>query len=347
MKKLLILFLSLILVAGCGQKKSTEVPQKDNGQTEKDQSKSKIATFGVGHYTTVERSENAKDGNNAKADAQITVVAVAFDAEGKIIAAKIDGSHEEVKFDGNMKFAEDYSAKKYQSTKLLKDSYKMKDASPIKKEWYEQVNHLEKWLVGKTVSEALKGMNKDSLDADLKSGATIQMGGFAKALEKAESNKVEVKNAAKLGLGLQINVQKPKAETDKPCAQFNFTFAAVVLDEGGKIVKTSFDTAQAKANYNMEGVLQNEDKNVLSKKDLKEKYNMKDTSPIKKEWYEQANAIEDFLVGKDEKQALELKTKHQDEKHPNKLDEPELKTSATIDVTEIKEALSLAFADAK
>ena len=81
-----------------------------------------------------------------------------------------------------------------QTKKELKEGYGMKRVSAIGKEWYEQAAALEEWCVGKTVAEVLAMSTFDRGDgshtmvpdeADLKTGVTITVGDYLKALELA------------------------------------------------------------------------------------------------------------------------------------------------------------------
>lgn len=70
-----------------------------------------------------------------------TMVAAVFDSQGKIVKINID----EVEFRPG-------ATGEITSKKELGDNYGMKAASGIGKEWYQQVNDLEKWLEGKDIS---------------------------------------------------------------------------------------------------------------------------------------------------------------------------------------------------
>ena len=73
-------------------------------------------------------------------------------------------------------------------------------ASPIGKEWYEQIAALEEWMTGKTVEEALalEVYDKDEshtsvpADEDLTSSCTMSVGGYLEALKGAADAAVEV-----------------------------------------------------------------------------------------------------------------------------------------------------------
>lgn len=71
--------------------------------------------------------------------------------------------------------------------RTLGDDYHMKDASTIGKEWYEQVSFLESYIKkngveGIKLDEEGKGENED-----LRTGCTISIDGFLKAIADAKN----------------------------------------------------------------------------------------------------------------------------------------------------------------
>ena len=104
----------------------------------------------------------------------------------------------------------------------------------------------------------------------------------------------------KLGLGVVVSMDSSsdKTEDKDAVARVDATIATVVLDKDGKIVEAELDSVQLQANVT-DGKFVDLDKvNLLTKKELKENYGMKSFSGIGKEWYEQAAAYADKLVGK-------------------------------------------------
>ena len=83
--------------------------------------------------------------------------------------------------------------------------------------------------------------------------------------------------------------------------QVNTTFAAVGLDADGKIQYVDFDTAQSTPADTNKAKDQ-------TKEELKEAYGMKAMSGIQKEWFEQAETLEKFVIGKtiEEVKAIEV-----------------------------------------
>ena len=79
----------------------------------------------------------------------------------------------------------------YPTTKELGDSYGMKGASPIGKEWNEQIASFEQYVIGKTVEE-VNGIETDdqgyAQENDLTSSVTISISDFQAAITKAVEN---------------------------------------------------------------------------------------------------------------------------------------------------------------
>lgn len=104
----------------------------------------------------------------------------------------------------------------------------------------------------------------------------------------------------KTGLAINTSIAKSADAGDKDgLAEADSTIAAVTVDKDGKIVKCILDVAQTKVNFSKEGKILTDLKSTFqTKQELKEKYGMKGTSKIGKEWYEQANAFAAYCVGK-------------------------------------------------
>ena len=82
-------------------------------------------------------------------------------------------------------------------------------------------------------------------------------------------------------------------------AEVDTMFAAVLVDESGKIVDCKIDSVQTKVNFSKEGKLLTDLGTVVeSKNELGEKYGMKKASAISKEWNEQAAGFAQYVIGK-------------------------------------------------
>lgn len=110
-----------------------------------------------------------------------------------------------------------------------------------------------------------------------------------------------------LGMGVVTSTGSSKAGN----AQVDATAAAVILDADGKIVSCAIDVAQNKMAITDGEVPEDAASMTFKTKQEKlEEYNMKPASPIGKEWYEQAAAFEEYVVGKtaDEVAAIPVET---------------------------------------
>lgn len=336
MAMLLVLSLSGAVLAGCSTSTkadenntppvSTEQPQ-DNEEV----AEGEMAKIGLGHSTSIAKSKSAEGDKTAAGQVDTTIVAAGFDAEGKVVKVTIDVAQTKVDFDADLQLTTDTTQPG--KTKVeLGDEYGMKKASSIGKEWYEQAAALEEWMIGKTVEEikAVELNDNVTTDADLLTSVTVKVNGYIEALEEAYNNAVEVEaGAVKLGLGADISTAKSKsAEGDKtPVAQVDTTMNVTAFDKDGKVVGTILDVAQTKVEFDAEGQLTTDvNAEFKTKVELGDEYGMKKASAIGKEWFEQAAALEEWMVGKtvEEIKAMEIKD--------GKSADAELVSSVTVSV---------------
>ena len=71
------------------------------------------------------------------------------------------------------------------SKRAMGDTYGMKQASPIKKEWYEQADAFDAYAVGKTAAELQKTALTDDGKTDAISTCTISIDAMLKNAVKA------------------------------------------------------------------------------------------------------------------------------------------------------------------
>lgn len=172
MKKILALTLVLVMVAGCG---------------------APTLKMGLGMVSDV--SITAAGDKDGSTQVDTTACAVTLDANGKIVGISWDVTQGKAAFD-KAGAAKSEPANDIKSKKEIKDGYGMKKASAIGKEWFEQIDALEKYAVGKTAADVagMKTMKKDDHHQavpdveELKSGCTMDVGAFLAALNKAVAN---------------------------------------------------------------------------------------------------------------------------------------------------------------
>lgn len=142
----------------------------------------------------------------------------------------------------------------------------------------------------------------------------------------------------KLGMGVSVSTKSSKAGN----AQVDATVAAVVLDAEGKIVAADLDVAQNILAIT-DGVVDGATFDARTKKEKKEDYGMKGVSPIGKEWYEQADAFCQFVIGKTGAEVAALETKEENG-HNVAVDET-LYAGCTMDITAFVDAFTKACND--
>lgn len=369
---LLVLVLLMSLVTGCtkpskgGDKTpETESPKgEDNGSKEPAEA-GKVAKVGLGVVSSIAKSADAKDDGNATGQADVTVAAVGLDADGKVASVTIDTAQTKVEVDKDGKIATD-KEEAPKSKKELEFDYMMNELfskdKGIGKEWFEQIEALEEWMIGKTIDE-ITGMKfktnvvgyEDTPDvAELESSVTISVSDYLAAVAQAAENAIAVENGEKVGLGLTTSIAKSKdAEDNKNAvAQMDSTMTATAFDADGKVVGTIIDTVQISVEVDKDGkIVSDKEEAIKTKHELKEDYGMKGPSEkmggIGKEWNEQMEALQDWMVGKSLDEIKGMKFKENPAGYTDAPDVAELESSVTISVTGYLEIVEKASKQAK
>ena len=366
MKKLLSLLLALVLVfslVACSNDSNKETTKETkvetSGETNIETPKETTGEAKVGEIAKIALgtsvSLSGKDLAEGKGSAQtnVAIAALALDAEGKIVKAHIDVAQNKFAVNDDGTFAVEPSEAQFKTKHELKEEYDMKKASPIKKEWYEQAKAFEEYIVGKTPAEvvAIPTEKKDDhhlnvpTDADLLASVTIDIGAFQKAVADAAENTKDAAGATQLGFAVKSSLghRTAAAAEDKGASvQFETAIAVTGLDAEGKVVASLLDNAQNKVAFDNAGkVVSDQAAEGTTKKHLKEAYGMKETSPIKKEWYEQIEGLEAWLVGKtaDEVSGMELEE--------GKTKDADLLSTTTITIDTYQKAVSESFNNVK
>ncbi len=274
---------------------------------------------------------NSSATNNAQIDA--TVAAVVLDADGKIVACRIDAVQNKISVtDGIVEANGPFKTKMEQG-----DDYGMAAAlgygmdwngDGVVKEWYDQAKAFEAYVVGKTVAEVeaietkvVEGSGyviaKD--DALLSAGCTIQITDFIAAVAKAckDDQGMEFKTADSFTLGVAAKsasdaaTKNATAETDGSVNVYSDMACSVVAN--GKVIATLNDAIQPKITINLAGEIVT--KNFVgTKRELKEDYNMAAWGQpnvegnVVKEWYVQSKAFSNYVVGKTASEIASMET---------------------------------------
>lgn len=280
----LVLALTMVLFTGCGT--------KNNAKT------------GFAVITSADHSSKNAGEDDGLAQVDSTAAVVLIDSKGIIKDCVIDIIQTKINFTAEGTISTDLS-QEFISKHDLKDAYNMKGASPIGKEWYEQAEALEAYIIGKTVDE-VKGIKLDAgypAEKDLESSVTMAIGDMLDVVVKAAANAEELGASAtdKVGLGLisKVGSSSKDAGEDDGVAQAYTTYSAITLDKNNKVTSSIFDASQTNIKFNTTGEITSDlTGGFKSKLELGNDYNMKDASPIGKEWFEQSKSFSDYIKGK-------------------------------------------------
>lgn len=324
MKKILAVGLASVLAVSFAACSKTA-----NDDSNKDATNADTVKTGLAVISEIKADEYNPSDTALEIDS--VAAAVTVDANGKIVDVKIDEAQTKPDLTKDNGDVADLR------TKLAKqDDYAMRAASPIQKEWFEQVAAFEAWAKGKTADEVKAGVGDDGYptDADLKAGCTIKANGFTEVVAKAVTSATDMGAKATDTLRLSVTTEK-YYESNETNLQYDSNYAAVTFDAEGKITSCLIDASQAKCTI-ADGKFTVEKGAYQSKKELKENYNMKMASPIEKEWFEQADAFETWAKGKT---AAEI-TAAVDEK--GYASDADLKAGCTIIISSIAKTVAAA-----
>lgn len=339
MKKRISVLVAAVLAIGC-----LATACGGNGGSE--------VKVGLGAHTSFSSSHSIGDEvygqavTETTAQADIHVATVMLDADGKIVKCLIDCIQVKGTVDANGALLTDVSTE-FKTKKELKEDYNMKGSSAIGKEWYEQAKAFESWCVGKTVSD-IENMGLESgkpTDETLSAGCTITVTAIQQAVVRAckSATWTGASSNDTLGLGLVASLTSAKNATadENGKVQAYANFAATAKDANGKITCAVIDSVQANSTWDATGKLTHDlTSEPTTKYNLKEDYNMKGSSSIGKEWYEQITAFMSTLKGMDSAAVSAIAT--DDEGHAT---DDTLKAGCTMKVTVYKEAVVKALAN--
>ena len=221
----LVLTLSLFAFAACGGKDKGD-NNDNNTPAEKTYTLSIVTDDGLSKVS--------------KGGATVIALALVYDADGKIVAARFDSVQPKFALNADKT---DIAAVNRVDTKVeLGDAYTGMSAS-----WASEADAFEKFLIGKTAAEiAALQFVVDGADAGLVAGCTMKssMPVFQTLVAKAfayERN-VTFKTTETVTLGLAIDAKVSGTVADG--GKITFDAAAVAL-AGGKVVASMIDSAEA------------------------------------------------------------------------------------------------------
>ncbi|MBQ7912032.1 MAG: hypothetical protein IJ363_14760 [Clostridia bacterium] len=288
MKKLICVLLSVLMLAtavafvGCDKAPAT-------------------VKMGLGVYTATPTTTDASEDKEGQGKVAITAAVITVDAEGKVVACQLDTADLTVKFtlDGKA-VANDGFKTKYEQGK----DYNMVTYGGAAKEWFEQADAFEAFVVGKTLDE-IKALvaegNKGNSDV-IAAGCTIMIHEFVGAIEKAFANLADSTATAESALKLGMNVEQTTADATEEkdgSNQVETTIFAAAVDAEGKVLAAASDCVQVKFTFNATGASTlDTTKAISSKREAGANYGMVAYGGAAKEWFEQADAFNALCVGK-------------------------------------------------
>lgn len=299
MKKFFSIFVSALVVltlVGCGGTPTTETPIDS------------ALKIGFGAIGNIAKSANATAEEEGQAYAYVTQVAVLVNADNTIADLVLDSVQGKIAFDATGNITTDLTSE-VKTKKELGDDYGMKSTSAesgLGLEWYEQAANFEKWAVGKSVADLEGAMDAEGnpTDADLSAGVSITIDSWVAATKLAVENAVDSaatsSDTLKLGTntGLASHTESATADAEGS-ARISATFAAYTLGSDNTITAAITDAMNVDVAFDNTGAITTDLATTYSTKNvLKEEYNMKASSELGLEWYEQAANFNEFVVGK-------------------------------------------------
>ena len=313
MKKKLATLMSLVLVlclfAGCVGTPVVYNCTEDHGTTAPTESLSTENNLpsvegalktGLAITASLANSENA-----AKADYDVTMVAVLVDDDGVIRDCIIDGIAKTVTFDAAGTITDDVTAS-VQTKNELGENYGMVAWGGAKYEWNVQADALAQYAVGKTVEELKNGavneQGKAPEGSDLASTATIYLGGYVAAIEKAVVNGKHL--GAQAGDSLKLASLSSLASSVSATAEAVGTAqldcdVTALTEKDGVITSCYIDSLQAKVSFDTTGTITTDlTVPVETKNELGDRYGMVAWAGATAEWDAQAASFASYVTGK-------------------------------------------------
>ena len=247
-------------------------------------------------------SKSAEGENNGEAKYDVTVAAVTVDENGVIRDCVIDSIGTSVAFDAAGLLVDFDPAAAVLTKTELGDAYGMKAYAGAKYEWYEQAQALADFAVGKTVEQLKSGIAGGyASDADLATTATIYLGGYVAAIEKAVNNArhlgAQAGDTLKLASISSIASSKNAEADQEGTAQLDTDVVALTMN-GDTITSCYIDSLQAKVSFSATAEITSDLTAFATKNELGENYGMKAWGGAKYEWNEQAANFAAYVTGK-------------------------------------------------
>ncbi len=260
---------------------------------------------GLAIVTDLSGSTSAAGEEKGQAKYDVTLVAVNVDDNGVITSCIIDGISAGVDFDTAGTILTDLTAAP-QTKNELGEHYGMVAWGGAIAEWDAQAAALASYAIGKTVEELKSGAVNEfgyaKEGTELATSATIYLGGYVSAIEKAAATAQhlgamagdELRLACTTGLDSSASASAEAAGN----AQLDVTATALTMN-GGVITSCVIDAVQAKVGFDASGLVQGDlTAPVATKNELGENYGMVAWAGAIAEWNEQAASFAAYITGK-------------------------------------------------
>ena len=291
----------------CPTESNAEVPEAPVTQTPAVQAPAAEGALktGLAIVANVKDSKSATAEEAGEAKYDVTMVAVLVDDNGVIQDCIIDGINTSVKFDASGALVTD-TAVDPQTKNELGENYGMVAWGGAIAEWDAQAAALASYAVGKTVEELKSGAidetGKAPAGSDLATQATIYLGGYVSAIEKAVANAqhlgAQAGDTLKLATVTSIGSSKAADAENAGNAQLDADVTALTMN-GDTITSCVIDSLQAKVAFDAAGAVTSDvTAPVQTKNELGENYGMVAWAGAVAEWNVQAASFASYVTGK-------------------------------------------------
>lgn len=282
----------------------TTAPAETNAPTETAAPATGAVKTGLAIMTDLSDCVNASEGGDGQVKFDVNFAAVTLDENGVILSCLLDSLGAAVTFDRSGAITSDVNAP-VKTKNELGEAYGMKAYAGSQFEWNEQAAALAQYAVGKTVEQLKNGAVDETghaLDADLATTATIYIGGYVAAIEKAAANAQVL--GASAGDTLKLSIIPSLGKTILPfedndgTVQLDCDVAAITVNDG-TITSCFIDSLQVKVNFDATGTVTSDvTAGAQTKNELGEKYGLKAYAGSHFEWNEQAANFAAYITGK-------------------------------------------------
>ena len=283
MKKLIVLLLCLAMalsLVACGEDKD----MSGSSPTATDRK------LGLGSVQSVTMTDTANAG------IKTTVAAVVLDKNGKITDCKLDEMSFTVTLkEGIPQAVTEFLSKLERGDEYLPTPEELGDNKTSNRSWEDQVEAFCDFVEGKTPGE-VTGLAATDGKSEQIPGCDLIITDFIQAVDHAA---MAAKGAAvdrddDLELALSA---APGEGTSQEKPAYTIEMAAVTMADDGKITACMTDTLETELSV-AQGIFDTVSGMLKTKRQKGDDYGMKVASPIKREWYEQADAFDTYAVGK-------------------------------------------------